>query len=138
MTTIPYANPGVASFELTDDYVNEHLLRGSDPKLEPAISYEAGDDLPRLHVVGWQGNDPTTETVVPATWDANPDAAIKPIGITTVAPAAEGERVLVWHSGHFNLDLITFDASFDTPEKRKTAFVGAPTPTRIRLDPRFG
>ena len=137
MTTIPYANPGVASFELTDDYVNEHLLRGSDPKLEPAISYEAGDDLARFQAVGWSNNDPTTGIVVPATWDADPDAAIRPVGITTAA-AAEDERVLVWFAGHFNEDLIIFDASFDTPTKRHAAFIGAPTPTRIRLDPRFG
>ena len=75
--------------------------------------------------------------MVPATWDADRDAAIRPVGITTAA-AAEDERVLVWFAGHFNEDMIIFDASFDTPTKRHTAFIGAPTPTRIRLDPRFG
>lgn len=132
-TTIPYAQPGVASFELTDDFLNQHLLRGSDPKITPAISGEAGADIRRFEAVGFDANG----DIVPATWDAVDANAIKPIGIATAAALA-GARVLYWTTGYFNEDVILFDASFDTPEKRHMAFHGAPTPTAIRLDPRFG
>ena len=131
--TIPYAQPGVASFELTDDYLNQHLLRGSDPKLSPAISGEAGATIRRFEAVGFDSSG----DIVPAVWHATySGGGVRAIGIATNAAAA-GERVLFWTTGHFNQDMILFHTSFDTPEKCHMAFFGAPTPTAIRLDPRF-
>lgn len=131
MTTIPYGLPGVASFELTDDYVNQRMLNGSFPPLDPASSAEAGDDLERFHVVGYD----SSFNLIPATWDADPDLAVKPIGITAVS-ALTGERVLFHVSGHWNLDILTFDASFNTDAKKINAFIGAPTPTAIKISSR--
>lgn len=132
-TNIPYAQPGVASFELTDDFLNEHLLNGSDPKQEPATSGLCGADVRRFEVIGFDGDG----EIVPATWNVDPELAIAPIGIATAAATA-GQRVLFWISGNYNSDLILFHTSFDTEAKRLKAFFGAPSPTRIVLGPRFG
>ena len=134
--TIPYAQPGVASFELTDDYLNTVLLRGSHPVLAPAVSHDADDDVARFQVVGFANNDPS-EGLTPAVWDADPADAIQAVGVVYVAAVA-GERALYWYSGFFNSDMLVWDASFDTPEKKANAFVGAPTPTTIKTAPRFG
>lgn len=130
---IPYAQPGLASFELTDDYLNTTLLNGSHPALSPAVSGVAGADIERFEVVGFNA----AGEIVPAVWNATPANAIKPIGVCYVA-ALDGQRVLYWYAGHFNLDMLIFDASFDTDAKKESAFVGAPTPTQIRADKRFG
>lgn len=130
--TIPLAQPGVASFELTDDFLNTHLLRGSDPRLSEAVSGAAGAAIERFEVVGFDSSG----DVVPATWNADPDLSVAPIGVATAA-AADGERVLYWFTGHFNFDVLVFDATFDTDAKKLVAFNGAPTPTQIRVSPRF-
>lgn len=132
--TIPLADPGTAHFELTDDYLNQHVLMGSHPALSPAVSGEAGAAIRELEVVGFN----SAGEVVPATWNADPALAIAPIGIATAASDGLGTnpRVLYWYCGHFNLDLIVFNASFDTAAKRVAAFNGAPTPTNIRLTSR--
>ena len=130
---IPYAQPGVAAFELTDDYVQNVLLRGSHPALSPAISGEAGADIARFQPVGFNG----AGELVPATWHATPANAVKAIGVATAA-VADGGRCLYWYAGHFNLDMLDFDSSFDTDAKKLAAFAGSPTPTDIRVTPRFG
>lgn len=125
--TIPYGNPGVAAFELTDDYTNTVLLRGSHPALSPAVSGEAGDTISRFQVIGLNG----LGNIVPAS------SAYPAIGIAT-EPATVGQRVLYWYAGHFNADMLVFHPDFDTEQVQLGVFNGAPTPTNIRLSPRFG
>lgn len=131
--TIPYAQPGVATFELTDDYLNTALLRGSHPALSPAVSDVVGEEIVRFQPIGFNSSG----ELVPATWDATEENAVKAIGISTMAAAA-GERGFYWYTGHFNSDMLVFHSSFDTDAKKLAAFEGSPTPTAIRLSPRFG
>ena len=130
--TAPYGQPGVAEFTLTDDYLNTVLLRGSHPILSPAVSVEAGAVIQRFQVVGFDA----TGKLVPATWNATPADAIKAVGVSEIGGAI-GARVLYWYAGHFNSDMLVWDASFDTPAKKAAAFQGSPTPTDIRVSPRF-
>ena len=130
---IPYAQPGVASFEMSDDYVNEQLLMGSHPIQSPAASGEAGAAIAVRQVVGFSAGK-----VVPATWNADPALAVAPVGIAATASDGLGTnpRVLYWYAGHYNIDLLVFDATFNTDAKKLAAFNGAPTPTNIRLSSR--
>ena len=129
---IPQAQPGVAHFELSDDYVNTHILNGEHPALSPAISGESGAAIERWQVVGYDASG----DIVPATWDADPADAIQAIGVATNATTAAGERVLYWYAGHFNLSLLVFDATFDTEAKRLGAFAGSPNPSQLRVSSR--
>ena len=130
---IPYANPGVASFELGDTHINEQLLMGSHPIQSPAVSGEACAAIAALQVVGFNAGE-----VVPATWNADPALGVKPVGIAVAASDGLGTnpRVLYWYAGHYNVDLLVFDATFNTAAKKLAAFNGAPTPTNIRLSSR--
>ena len=125
--TAPYGQPGVAAFELTDDYLNTVLLRGSHPILSPAVSLPVGVAFSRFQVVGLDANG----NLAPA------NATIKAIGVAYTAGVV-GERGLYWYAGHFNSDMLVWDASFNTPAKKAAAFQGSPTPTDIRVSPRFG
>lgn len=131
---IPQAQPGVAHFELSDDYVNTHILNGEHPALSPAISGESGAAIERWQVVGYDASG----NIVPATWDAYPADAIQAIGVATNATTATAmsERVLYWYAGHFNLSLLVFDATFDTEAKRLAAFAGSPNPSQLRVSSR--
>ena len=137
---IPQAQPGVAHFELSDDYVNTHILNGEHPALSPAISAISGAAIERWQVVGYDASG----NIVPATWDADPADAIQAIGVATnavtatnaITATAAGERVLYWYAGHFNLSLLVFDATFDTEAKRLAAFAGSPNPSQLRVSSR--
>lgn len=131
--TIPYAQPGIAAFQLTDEYLNTILLRGSLPALSELVSGAAGAEIRRFQPVGFNASG----LIVPATWNATPANAIKAIGIASEAIALGG-RSLYWYTGHFNMDVLDYDSSFDTDAKKLAAFNGSPTPTAIRVSPRFG
>lgn len=128
-TKLPYAQPGVAAFELSDAYLNQTLLRGSDPSLSPAVSAVASGAIPRFAVVGFDADGKIAL--------ATADKTVRAIGITDTASAAEDERILYWYTGHFNSDILVWDASFATQADKDTAFDGAPTPVLIRITKRF-
>lgn len=86
----------------------------------------------------------TTETSSEASWGAaamsgGTDAAatgVRAIGITVAAIDNDGgadgdEKIEVFRWGMFNPDVLTWDDSFDTDEKKRLAFEGAPSPTQI-------
>lgn len=78
----------------------------------------------------------SSKKLVPATWNADPEVAIQPIGYITYAPTAattDGQMIGVMRQGVYNPDALTFDASFNTDEKKRLAFEGAPSPTSIIL-----
>ena len=128
-TTFPYGNPGVAGYELTGNYLNSVLLRGSDPELSPAVSAAVGAaNLARFAVVGF---DATGKLAL-----AKKDGTVKAIGVLTAAATAGATTAQYWYAGHFNSDMLVFDASFATAADKAAAFAGAPSPTRIRVSPR--
>lgn len=132
--TVPYADPGRAAFEELDTYIQNFLLAGSHPELAPAYSFPLplSATYAQFTVVGLNSSG----ELVPATWNATPANAIKPIGIiahavargASGAPAVNGQ---VFYSGCFNQDALVWDASFDTDAKKQAAFRGSPTPTNI-------
>jgi hypothetical protein len=86
----------------------------------------------------------TTETSAVASWASatltgGKDAAftgVKAIGIAVYAADSTGKadgamKNACWRQGMFNPDVLVWDASFDTDEKKRLAFEGAPSPTSI-------
>lgn len=130
--TPPYADPGRASFEVMDTYTQNFLLAGTHPELKPAFSapLALNTTLVQFTVVGRN----STGKLVAATYNADPELAIKPIGVLTHAAALGASGSLngvFWYSGCFNMDALVWDATFDTEAKKLAAFEGAPTPTTI-------
>jgi hypothetical protein len=131
---IPYNDGfGRASFEQMDTYLQNHLISGVSPPLEPAISFKqkASTTLALFTVVGLDTNG---ELVI-----AN-NSTIKPIGVLAhastagVSPAVNAQ---VWYSGCFDPTYLIWDASFDTDAKKAAAFRGSPTPTQIVIRKKF-
>jgi hypothetical protein len=129
-TATPYSDPGRASFEEIDTYVQNHLLSGAEPPLQPAIGITVaagGNDLAQFQVVGRNGDGDLVEAVID---EATPANSIKPIGVLAHAAAA-GETGQVWYSGCFDPAALVWDASFNTDALKAAAFEGSPTPTTI-------
>jgi len=127
MGNITYGTYGQAAFE-SEDFYGPRELRISDnpPVSRSAVKVGENVDLPAFSVVTYDGT-----TIALAT-----DGGDKPYGITA-APvktgAGESAVVQVFRSGHFNIDVLNFDASFNTTEKKLAAFEGAASPTVIIL-----
>ena len=137
MTTIPIKDAGMAGSE-TGTFTTLVLITGNHPTITTpetvADATVATDDLPAYTVVGRDENG----NLVPATWNATPANAVAPIGITTatVLAGTTGGSVPVYRDGGFNPDALTWDASFDTDEKKRLAFE-ATQPTLIIRKPLF-
>lgn len=83
-------------------------------------------DLPALSVVGFNGSGELIEAVHGTT---------QAIGILVYAADETSGDVMahVYRGGCFNPTLVNWPASYDTDEKKRTAFYGAPSPTAIVL-----
>lgn len=127
-TQIPYADPGRAAFEEVDSYTQGFLLGGMHPQLAPALGMpqKPNTTLAQFAVVGV---DSVTGKLDMAQYDGDPKAAFVVAHASTVG--AGGGNVQVFYQGNFNIDALTWDASFDTDQKKLDAFKGAPTPTQI-------
>ena len=140
-TVIPPYNDsrGRASFEVMDDYAQNHLLSGVEPPLVPPVSLKGANNttFAQFAVVGYAGNLPTGDIVM-ATATGSP--AIKPIGVLAhgaVLPASGTNFVQVWYSGCFDPTHLVWHASFNTDTLRETAFSGSPSPTQIVIRKKF-
>lgn len=149
-TTIPYniAGWGQADYSKIDDYVFNDFRYGP---IEDFVTWfgtpAASQTLKQWQVIGKNASG----EIVPATYNANPALAIKPIGVLITADATgnfvvpasnTGLSVSYWISGGFFLTGagetgLVWDASFDTDAKKLAAFEGAPTPTEIFIKKRF-
>lgn len=131
--TPPYADPGRASFEVMDEYLQNFLLGGQHPELKPAVSAPLPNsvDYAQFLVVG---RNSSGQLVPAVTGSVDPDDDIKAIGVLAHAAAlgASGTGTgTFWYSGCFNIDALVWDESFDTDAKKLAAFEGSPTPTTI-------
>lgn len=110
------------------------LITGNEPAImtrDHVVAYS--QTIAALRVVGLNADG----EVVPATWNATPANAIKPIGIAIIAitSGATGAKpgIPLYRAGCFDLDQLGWDASFDTDSKKFAAFEGSATPTNIIL-----
>lgn len=131
--TPPYADRGVASFEVLDTYLQNNLLAGNHPELKPAFSYPMANSttFAQFSVVGLNAAGNIALAVMGS---VDPDDDIKPIGVLphAVALGATGTmNAPVWYSGCFDMDALVWDDSYDTEAKKLAAFQGSPTPTTI-------
>ena len=130
---VPYADPGIASFEVLDTYTQDFLLAGNHPTLEPAYGYPLANStsFDQFSVVGLDGSGNIAL--------ATQDATVQAIGVLahSAALGASGTGTgQVWYSGAFNMDALVWDASFTTDAQKEAAFRGAPTPTTIIISKR--
>ncbi len=93
--TPPYADPGRASFEELDTYLQNYLLAGSHPEMAPAYPFKLPYDAnyAQFTVLGLNASD----ELVPATYGAAPSAATGTLTFSGVGTAADtitiGNRV---------------------------------------------
>lgn len=130
--TPPYADPGRASFEELDTYLQNFLLGGNHPELKPAVSAPLPNSVTyaQFTVVGRNSSG----QLVPAVWNAVEASRVRPIGVLAHAASlgASGTGTgTFWYSGCFNMDALVWGASYDTEAKKLAAFEGSPTPTTI-------
>lgn len=128
---------GRPAFEVLDDYTMSVLLSGVTPPLGDPMNVllAPSQTLAKFTVVGLNSSN----QLVPATWNATPANAIKPIGVLAQAATSDstnskGVRGGVYYSGCFNIDEkspLIWDASFDTELKKAQAFIGSPAPCQI-------
>jgi hypothetical protein len=81
----------------------------------------------------------TTETSAAASWGAatlgsgaNDAGGVKAAGILTapvITGAGQTTTVDIYRDGHWNMDSLVWDASFDSEAKKKTAFQGGVSPS---------
>jgi hypothetical protein len=130
--TPPYADPGIASFEVLDTYTQNFLLAGNHPELAPAYSYpvKAAVVLPQFSVVGLDASGFLVAAVEAS--EVTPVQAIGVLAHAVTGGLADGDvNGQVWYSGCFNMDALVWDASYNTDAEKAAAFAGAPTPTTI-------
>lgn len=125
---IPYPEVGLAAFEQLDSHFQGFLLTGSDPKLEPGFPMEVavGQALKQFEVLGLDAQG----KLVPA------DGTIKAQFVCTqavAAPTGAGVTVPVWFTGCFNPDALVWDDAYNTDALKASAFMGAPSPTRVLI-----
>lgn len=132
-TTIPpYADRGVAAFEVLDSFAQNFLLNGSNPPLSETIAYAQleNTNLAQFTVVGRDSSGFIVKAV---------RGTHTPIGViataTSVATGKTG-NAQVWVTGHFNIDALVWDSSWDTDAKKLAAFDAATGPTLIRVSKR--
>ena len=132
----PRETPGIAGFASKSFGTRE---RRTGDILEKTFTYtvKAGQLLPIDLIVGFEDNDPTGE-IVPATYNADPDLAVKPSGartasVDTSAAAGGACTIDVARTGSWNPNYMVWHDSFDTEAKRKLAFEGSPSPTQVMI-----
>lgn len=86
-----------------------------------------GQTLAQYTVVGFDLNG----KLVPAEADGDPKAIGVLAYAVDTATVAGDKTALVYRSGHFNMDVLVWDASFTTDALKKKAFEGSPSPTQI-------
>lgn len=126
-TNIPTGKPGVAEFK-TETFGGPGEPRYGEGELTTTeITVTAGGSaisMALYSVLNLAGD-------ALADWNATRDAgcanwiAAQPVEI----PAGATKKFAVYREGHFNMDTLVWDASYDTDAKRKAAFEGSVSPT---------
>jgi hypothetical protein len=116
---IGFGAPGVAGFQQDDGFTQRELLVGDTPSNGGPVDFKVGQNtvLPLYSVVGRnaQGNVAL----------AKADGSIVAEGVLVVPVATGAGQTTTARghtSGHFNMNALTWDASFDTEAKKVAAF----------------
>jgi hypothetical protein len=123
MVNIPQTDIGMASIQ-TEDFKTIPLFSGTVPTVTTdevvADAVIASVDLPENSVVGFDSSG----KVVLATWNATPASGVPAQGITTarVKAGATAKNVSLFRDGVFNPAALNWHSSYDTDEKKRTAF----------------
>lgn len=127
-TTIPHGEPGVADFK-EEIFGGPTEVRYGDMPVQTInidITASGADvDLPIYSVLNGEGNG------ILADWNATRDAGSADYILAEPISIADGATmtVPVYVAGHFNMDALNWDASYDTDAKKKDAFKGSDSPT---------
>lgn len=125
-TNIPMGKPGVAEFK-SETFGGPTELRFGEGVLtttELTVTAGADIDLPIGAVLNLAGS-------ALADYNATRDAGCANYILAEPIVIANGATMTfaVYREGHFNMDALTWDASYDTDAKKKAAFEGSVSPT---------
>lgn len=134
-TTIPLGKPGVAEFK-SETFGNYGDIRFGEGQITTTnitvTAPPAGLDLPLYAVVNLAGD---ALAVYNATRD--PGCANYVIAEPVVIAAGDSMTVPVIRTGHLNMDILTWDASYNTDDKKAAAFEGSVSPTIFVSKPTY-
>lgn len=132
MATIPYADYGVPSVQ-TDTFSQVELFAGDTPLVVTDYGVASGALAATEGIPAWTPVfvDPVTRAVSLAVYDdAEEGSPVVPNAITvvTIQPGGTGAttNVPVYKAGSFNIRALNWPASFDTDDKKFSAFAGNP------------
>lgn len=127
---------GRPAFEVLDDYTMSVLLAGVFPELGDPLPVLLADSttLPIYAVVGINSSG----KLAMATYGTNGSDGVKAMGVMSRSAVSGASNTTVkgnlYFSGCFNIDEkspLVWDASFNTEDKKRTAFIGSPSPCTI-------
>jgi len=134
-TKIPLGKPGVAEFksETFGNYGDIRFGEGQITMTNITVTASGADiDLPLYAVVNLAGD-------ALADYNATRDAGCANYVLAEPVFIADGESmtVPVIRSGHLNMDILTWDATYDTDAKKAAAFEGSVSPTILVSKPAY-
>lgn len=127
---------GLPAFEVLDNYTQQNLIAGVEPRIGTAnrILLASSLDLAQFTVVGLDD----AGALVKATYNADPDLAVHPIGVLVHAATSAAANTTiygeVWLTGCFNADAdspLVWDATFDTLAKKTTGPIVVGNPNLV-------
>lgn len=119
---------GVLYSEGTYQHATVGAAEGASPNIVRVTASVVGDESNTIA---------TTETSSAASWGGatltggDDDSDLRPYGITTapvVTGAGQQTTMDIYRGGHWDMDQLVWDESFDTDEKKKLAFEGSLSP----------
>lgn len=132
MANLPYLSQdaGIPTqwTETFTDASDETLIAGHEPAILVTDQhvFAPSQTIAALTPVGLDGNG----RLVPAVSGTTAAIGITVIDVTSPA-GTNYVAAPIYRGGCFNIDRLTWPASYDTAAKRRAAFEGAPSPTRI-------
>jgi hypothetical protein len=124
---VPYGEPGIAGFEMESWGNRDEWLYGDTPALVSTtitVAASGADvEIAFLDVLATDGDA--------AVYNATPGAATANYVAATSITIPDGEtaEVPVYAMGHFRMEALGWDASYDTDAKKKAAFQGSVSPS---------